>query len=450
MADVAVIGAGVAGLAAASRLAEAGFEVVVFEQGPRLGGRASAFTDRATGERVDNGQHVLFGCYEETYAFLRRVGAEHLAPLQPRLELPMAGPDGRIVALRCPDLPAPWHLLAGLLRWPALPWSDRLAALRVGRAIAGAQRTGTESFIGSIDPAWTVDDWLDSLRQPATIRRWLWHPLAVAALNQTADVAAASPFVRVLVGLFAPSPTAAAVGLAAVPLDEMYAEPARRFVEARGGRVLLRTPATVEVEADGVVAVSATNVYEPVRAVISSVPWHAFQSIWADDVPAALAGVADAASATTSSPIVTVNLWFDGPVMDAQFIGMVDAPIHWIFNKAAIVGERLSHLAVVTSAAEELTASSNDRTTATTVEHLKQVLPRVAHRRLERSVVVREQRATFSVAPGAPRRPRAETPVRGFFLAGDWTDTGLPATIEGAALSGHKAADLAARFLGRS
>lgn len=450
MADVAVIGAGVAGLAAACRLADAGFEVVVVDQAPRPGGRASAFTDRATGERVDNGQHVLFGCYEETYTFLRLIGAEALAPLQSRLELPMAGVDGRIVHLRCPNLPPPWHLLAGVLRWPALPWSDRLAALRVGRAITDARRDGIDALIEAIDPAWTVDDWLDSLRQPVTIRRWLWHPLAVAALNQTADVAAAAPFVRVLVGLFAPSRLAASIGMASVPLDEMYAEPARRFIEARGGRIHLRTPATVDVEAGRVAGISTPAFRESARAVISSVPWHAFRSIWSETIPAALEEVAAAASVTTSSPIVTVNLWFDGPVMDEPFIGMVDAPIHWIFNKAAIVGERLTHLAVVTSAADDLTASSNDTTTATTVEHLKRVLPRVARRQLVRSVVVREQRATFSVAPGGPPRPGAETGLRGFFLAGDWTDTGLPATIEGAAISGHTAADLAARFLGRS
>ena len=449
-ADVAVSGAGVAGLSAAARLADAGLKVLVLEQGPRLGGRASAFTDRASGERVDNGQHVLFGCYHETYALLRLVGAADLAPLQPRLDLAMAAPDGRIVHLSCPDVPPPWHLLAGLLRWSVLPVRDRIAALRVGRVIRGARHEGPDALAGAIDPALTVDGWLDTLGQPPAIRRWLWHPLTVAALNQTADVAAAAPFVRVIAGLFGPAPEDSAVGLARVPLDEMYAEPARRFIEARGGRILLRSPARVVVDGGRVVAVSSPDGDVEVSAVVSSVPWHAFGSIWRDEVPPVLQDVAASAAALASSPIVTVNLWFDGPVMDEAFIGLVDSPIHWVFDKAAIVGERLTHLAVVTSAADTLAASSNDEVTSATVGHLAGVLPRVRERRLIRSVVVREHRATFSVAPDAPARPPAGTGLPGFYLAGDWTATGLPATIEGAAQSGRVAAGLVRAFLGRA
>lgn len=445
--DVAVIGAGVAGLSAAVRLAAAGLTVAVFERAPRLGGRASAFTDRASGERVDNGQHVLFGCYRETYDLLRLVGAAELAPLQPRLRLPMAGPDGRIVPLVCPDVGAPWHLLAGLLRWPALPLTDRLAALRVGRVLRRARGGRVNDLVNSIDPSLTVDDWLDHLGQPAAVRQWLWHPLTVAALNETADVAAARPFVRVVADLFGPSRHDSAVGLARVPLDELYAEPARRFVEARGGHVLLRTPAEVVVDGSRAVGVMTREGEVRARAVVSSVPWFAFGSLWRQAVPPALETIAAAAAAMRSSPIVTVNLWFDGPVMDEPFIGLVGAPIHWVFDKAAIVGERLTHLAVVTSAADHLASADNDAVTRATLDAVAAVLPRAGGRRLMRSVVVREHRATFSVAPGEPARPGPATGVEGFFLAGDWTDTGLPATIEGAALSGRRAAELVAAFL---
>jgi uncharacterized protein with NAD-binding domain and iron-sulfur cluster len=130
--------------------------------------------------------------------------------------------------------------------------------------------------------------------------------------------------------------------------------------------------------------------------------------------------------------------------MDHQFIGLVDAPIHWVFNKSAILREQATHLAVVTSGADALASADNDAVTRLTVSHLERVLPRLRGRTLLRSVVVREQRATFSLAPGGPARPAAATDVPGFWLAGDWTNTGLPATIEGAVVSGHRAADLVA------
>src|SRR5690606_21473316 len=199
------------------------------------------------------------------------------------------------------------------------------------------------------------------------------------------------------------------------------------------------------------VAVTSASDRLPARAVVSSVPWYAFRSIWpGGEAPRVLQDVAEAAEATESSPIVTVNLWFDGPVMDEPFIGLVDAPIHWVFNNAAIVGEQASHLAVVTTAAHALASASNDAVASTTIELLRAVLPRIRERTLVRSVVVRAHRATFSVAPGAPARPGATTGVSGLFLAGDWIDTGLPATIEGAAESGRIAADLAMAFVRQS
>ena len=441
MTDVVVIGAGCAGMAAASALAESGRRVVVVERAPRLGGRATAFTDAATGERVDNGQHVIFGCYRETYAMLRRVGADHLAPLQRGLSLAMIGTDGRRFDLACPSLPPPWHLVAGVLRWGALSWRDRLSMAPVGRAIARARTIGAEAFAAEVPSDLTVSDWLIAMRQPQRLKDWLWHPLTLAALNQEPDVAAAQPFLRVVGELFGPRPEDAAVGVSSVPLDELYAEPARRFIEERGGTVIAGEPATVEMGADGAVCGVRTPTRTiAARAVVSTVPWFAFRSIWEGDPPPDVAAIAVAAEAMESSPIVTVNLWLDGPVLDVPFVGLVNSPIHWVFDKRQIVGAGADHLALVTSGASELAAVDNPAATARAWDALRAVLPGAASRRVVRSVVVRERRATFSLAPGGPRRPPTATPLAGFYLAGDWTDTGLPATIEGAVLSGHRAA----------
>lgn len=448
-ADVVVIGAGLAGLAAAVRLAEHGLRVVVLDEAPRLGGRATSFTDRATGERVDNGQHVVFGCYRETYAFLRVIGAESTVPLQQALTLPMIGPDGAIRPLACPALPPPWHLVAGVLRWRAIPLADRMSAVRMGRLVREAHRDGAAQAAARVPEHWSVSDWLVHMGQSAALREWLWHPLAIAALNQAPEVAAAPPFVRVVAELFGRSRADAAVGLARLPLEECYGVPARRLIEGRGGEVRLRTAAVVDLDADGrLIGARTPGGAVSASAVISSVPWHAFGRLWADDVPEVLRTVAADAAAMASSPIVTVNLWFDASVMPAPFIGMVDGPMHWAFDKRAIFGDgRIGHVSVVASGAEEFNGLDNEAVSRAAVEQLSRVLPTVRAHPPRRSVVVRERRATFSLAPGAARRPAATTGLAGFYLAGDWTDTGLPATIEGAVLSGHRAADL---VLGRA
>ncbi len=436
-ADVVVIGAGVSGLSAAVRLADAGRRVAVLEATPRLGGRASTFTDPGTGEPVDNGQHVLFGCYRETYAFLRRLGTERLAPLDPALAVSMADATGSQRRLSCPPLPPPWHLVAGVLKWQALPWADRVSALRIAPAIRRLQ-TGS----AGLEPgAATVDDWLRAHGQSPGLRRWLWHPLAIAALNQAPDVASVGPFLEVLARLFGPRPEDSAIGLPVAPLVDLYAAPAARLVQERGGIVLTRTPATIVLDGAGaIVRVRGGGVSIGTRTVVSAVPWHALPRLWEGPPPAPLDGIHAAADRMASSPIVTVNLWFDRPVMRQRFVGLIGTTMHWAFDKSAIFGDGAAHVAMVASGARDLVGLENDRIVEVAVRELGRALPEARAGKLTRAVVVRERRATFSLAPGQPPRPGTTTGLEGFFLAGDWIATGLPATIESAVASGHAAA----------
>jgi squalene-associated FAD-dependent desaturase len=442
-ADVVVIGAGFAGLSAAVRLAEAGLSVDVAEEAPRLGGRATAFTDRETGERVDNGQHVLFGCYGATYEFLRRLGTDGLAPLQPRLNIAFASVNGRTARLACPPWRPPWHLMAGVLSWRALPARDRLSALRLAGLLREVRRDGAAAVADRVPADQTVAAWLETHGQRGALCEWLWNPLVLAALNQPPDLAAAAPFVRVLGELFGPRVEDSAVGLSRVPLDELYAEPARQYLERRGGRVVLKSPARIRLETNGSISHVIVD-GEPVdtRAVVSAVPWHALDRIWETHVPPTLAAVVGRATSMKSSPIVTVNLWFDGAVFDGPLVGLIGGPMHWVFDKRTIFGGQAGHVAVVASGASDLAAMENAAVTEAAMKHLEGALPRTRSRRLRRSVVVREQRATFSLAPGGPARPASATGLTGLYLAGDWVDTGLPGTIEGAVASGHRAADL--------
>jgi squalene-associated FAD-dependent desaturase len=442
--DVVVIGGGCAGLSAGVRLARDGARVLVLEAKARLGGRATSFDDRDSGEVVDNGQHVLLGCYTETLEFLGDIGAAGDVRVEPQLAVTMIDRLGRRSRLTCPALPSPLHLLAGVLEWDALKWRDRLAVLGMATPIRLARKAlRPGSTLQAASPGETVENWLIRNGQTQPIREMLWNPLALAALNQPPDQAAAPAFARVLAEMFGVDAKAAAVVLPGKPLEALYGEPAKRFIQARGGEVKTGAAASVRVEGDAVVAVDAAGATWPAPRVVSAVPWFALAELF-ESIPPALAPTVDRASHMAASPIVTVNLWFDARVLDEPFVGLPGRTMQWVFDKGLIFGEPASHLSTVSSGAASIVGQSNDALIALALDELSAALPRVRSARLVRATVVREPRATFSLAPGQPQRPPSETPIRGFFLAGDWIDTGLPATIESAVRSGHRAAALCA------
>jgi zeta-carotene desaturase len=473
--DAIVIGAGFAGLSAATALAERGSRVLVLEARPTLGGRATAFTDPVTGDRVDNGQHVMFGCYHETFRFLRRIGTESDVLVQPHLSIDSIDRDGRRSRLKCPALPSPFHLLAGLMTWSALGWRDRVAVLRLRRAISDLMRSekvrssGSPGSVpvassmaarsGSSCPSAASNNPVRFGEEPGspeteTVRKWLvehgqtprliellWEPLAVAGLNQSVDVAAAATFLAVLARVFGSDPRSASLVLPLKPLDELYALPARDYIERSGGAVETGAVACIDISGNApTVTVGDRRLRAP--TVICAAPWYALGNVFAGH-HAPLAAVLDAAAHTDASPIVTVNLWFDRVVTDQMLVGLPGRTMQWVFDKRTVFGERASHLSLVSSGAASVVGWSNRELIDLALKEVRGALPPARAAAMTRGVVVREKRATFSVAPGQPPRPSVETAVPGLFLAGDWTDTGLPATIEGAVESGHRAANAA-------
>jgi squalene-associated FAD-dependent desaturase len=439
--DVVVIGAGCAGLSAAARLASLGRRVVVLEARGRLGGRATAFRDRDSGEMVDNGQHVLVGAYFATLEFLREIGADQHVRAQPQLTVTMVDRGGRVSKLECPTtLPSPLHLIAGLMDWDALDWKDRMAALRMATPLRNAfrQSRGDNRRLAA-SPGETVDNWLIRNGQTARLREMLWEPLALAAMNQPPNEASAPPFARVLGEMFGGDARAASVVLPTRPLDEMYAVPAREYIEARGGAVITGAAATVHLADRRVTRITTTDQEWNPRVTIAAVPWFALPELFAGEI-APLAATLDAAKQTAPSPIVTVNLWYDRQVLDAPFVGLPGRAMQWAFDKRLVFGESASHLCLVSSGASPILSRTNDEIVAIADQELREALPAVARASLVRGAVIREPRATFSLAPGQPPRPATTTAVERLFLAGDWIDTGLPATIESAVRSGHLAA----------
>jgi hydroxysqualene dehydroxylase len=438
---VIVIGGGFAGLSAAVELARRGEKVLLLEARPRLGGRATAFTDRHTGERVDNGQHVLLGCYHETFAFLKTIGADENVRLQTTLDVPFIDSQGRRSRLQCPPLKPPWHLLGGLAEWSALGLRDRLAALKLAEPIRIARRQlrGDHSMMAA-SPGETVQGWLMRNDQTPRLCEMLWEPLALAALNQSPREAAAPMFARVLAQMFGGSATDAAIGIPVRPLDDMYANPARAYIEQRGGQVRTNAAARIVCDGERVAHVSVQEERLTADSVIAAVPWFALADLIVSP-PLSLAPVIRAAVGTSPSPIVTVNLWLDRQVLESSFVGLPGRTMQWVFDKRDAFGNDASHLSLVSSGAADVFGRGNDELIALAFSEILEALPDARRARLTRATVVREKRATFSLAPGQPPRPGARTGVQGLTLAGDWIETGLPATIESAVLSGRQAAE---------
>ncbi|HZI92628.1 MAG TPA: hydroxysqualene dehydroxylase HpnE [Patescibacteria group bacterium] len=433
---VVVMGGGFAGLSCATALAESGARVTLLEARRALGGRAGSFVDEATGEVVDNGQHLFMRCYRETRAFLDRIGTGHLLRFQKNLTVDYLH-HGHHSRLKCPGLPAPWHLLAGvlMLKGPAL--ADRLAVLRAGPAL---RRLRTPGGVESLE-ALTVTEWLDRLGQTSALRRWLWHPLAIATLNESPDIAPASLLASVLVEGFLHDSGSSALGVATVGLSELYTEAATRFIQQRGGAVRFGAAATalrcagprvtgVEIRDGGAVDADA---------FVSALP------------PAALARIGVPVAGLdrfASSPILSINLWIDRPlsgIAPFDFAGIVDGRIQWLFNKERILDGKAHHLAAVISAARDQVGRSNEELAAMAWDDVRTHLPAARAAQLVRSMVVRERTATFSATVQTePLRPGHRSPYDNLHLAGDWTERGLPATIETAVRTGHRCARLIA------
>jgi squalene-associated FAD-dependent desaturase len=436
---VVIIGGGFAGLAAAVELVARGRRVLLLERRAFLGGRAYSFTDQTTGDTVDNGQHLMMGCYHQTISFLEKIGARGKLKFQasPRVDF-LSERDGH-THFSCPPLPAPLHLLAGLARLGTIGWRDRIGALRVGMALR--HLNGNRGRLSEI----TVRDWLTELGQSERIQRCFWDLIALATLNEASERASADMFARVLDQAFLHTRGDSTMVISRVGLSDLYTVDARKFIEAHGGEVRLNaTVAQIEFEnhrAMGVTLRGGERI--AAEAVISAVPYFALKTMLPDEVIASSDSLRHLES-FTSSPIVSINLWYDEPITDLEFTGLLDSRIEWVFNKNAIAGEatkQRQHLALVISGAHEAATIPKEQLVEIAVSELRRFFPAARGQRPAHWFVVKERDATISHTVGTARlRPPQRTPFGNFFLAGDWTATGLPATIEGAVWSGQECA----------
>ena len=442
MSAAIVVGGGLAGLAAAVDLAAHGLRPTVLEARPHLGGRAYSFTDPTSGLQVDNGQHAMMGCYTHTLAFLERIGAAHKVVRQSNMRVAMR--DARLGegVIACAPLPSPLHVFGGVMGYRLLQLRERCQALVAGLRIARMYRRADPRLAAS-----TVGELLGALGQSAHSQASFWNPIAVATLNEAPARAAAAPFAAVLMRAFFGSRRDSQFVLSGVALSELYAEDARRFIEERGGRIEPHT-AVVGLEVAGGDRVTAVRLRDERRLVtnacVVALPPRALAALVPDGLrdSAPFRNLGDFAG----SPIVSLHLWLDRTVLMHEFVGLIGTTTQWIFNRSRLLRDAREAgqcLSAVISAGHDVVDWDNARIAATVLDDLRTVVPAARGAHVLHSIVVKERHATISTTPAADRRrPAPATSIGNLWLAGDWTATGLPPTIESAVLSGHRAAAL--------
>jgi len=457
-----VIGGGLAGITAAIALAKADHEVTLLEAKPRLGGATMSFT--RDGLVIDTGQHVFLRCCTAYRGLLDRLGMAAHAPLQPRFDVPVVAP-GRTARMKRRRVPAPFHMLPALLGYPFLTWKERmrlsLAALAF-RRLDEADRKTDELRLG---------DWLEAHGQDERTRRVLWDLFSVSSLNVPGDDASlALAAVVVKTGLLGEA-DAADIGVPSLPLGELHGTAAARLLGKLGASVRLQTKVAAiepkgdheflirlgrggqdrtereggDAELDEVPAGDMAAGGEQILAdaVVLAVPHEQAAKL----IPAAAlpADAVDGWAGLGAAPIVNVHVIYDKKVMDVPFAAAVDSPVQWVFDRTRISGmhergDTGQYLAISLSAADEYANAPVAELRDKFVPALAELFPAAATATVTEFFVTREKRATFRQVPGTARlRPKAATDLPGLVLAGSWTDTGWPDTMEGAVRSGLNA-----------
>jgi zeta-carotene desaturase len=450
--DVIVVGSGAAGLSAAAALAGAGKRVMVLERKPYVGGRAYSYEHPALGEVVDS-QHVLLGCCTNLIGLSEQAGsADKIRWYDKQTFLE---PNGKSSTIATSNLPAPLHFAPSFVEMSMLGWKDKLGmALGLMEFFRGYPAEDNES----------VEDWLKRTRQTERSIRHFWNPIVTATLNDTVAHCSMRYAGKVFHELFLKSSTGGRLGIPTVPLSEFYAAIAR-LIEARGGTVQLR--ASVEAitqQDDGRWRVSVADRDYVADSVVLALPFEQTQKL----LPVIrlnehYAGLASNTrdelelklAQQTHSSYTSVLLWFDREITDLDHAWLLDTTIEWFFNKSRIrkyAPEKGSYVELVIPSSGAQLSQTREEILSSALGELQMFFPEVKRAKLVKSGVLKEARATFSVVPGLDRfRPGAKTGWPGFFLAGDWTATEWPSTMESAVRSGRLAAgavmDDGTRFL---
>ena len=431
---VCIIGGGFAGLAAAVFLDNLGFEVSLFEKKPVLGGRTYSFRDKKTGDWVDNGQHLLIGAYHETLKLLGNIGATRHLKIPQKTEVALISDQNKPLTFTLPRLPVPFNLMVSFLRMNCFTWSDRFHFLKMGLEL---HKTA---------PSETVLEWLKRHKQSGKAICNFWEPLTYATLNDDPSVAEAAMLKVVLTKGFLSSPADSRMVLAVSHLNDLLAKPALTYLTLRGQKIKTGVGITKIHLLDGKVQGVELEDGEMIKSdiYISAVPFASLLRLipegFIDSIP-----YFGNLKKLSSAPIVSINLWFDRDVIPHDFVGAAGKKVHWYFNKNRIYGKDESpfHVMGVISGAYNLNDSSKEEIQKIVLAEMKELFPKMQEAILVHSLINKEREATLSPKVGSDEcRPTQQSPFENFFVIGDWTNTGLPATIESAVVSAKLAVNL--------
>jgi squalene-associated FAD-dependent desaturase len=447
--SVIVIGGGLAGLAAGVALAEAGRRVRLFEQRPFLGGRATSYV-LPSGEHVDNCQHVTFGCCTNLEDFYRRVGCADKIRFFDWLLL--RDPQGRTGRFQSGLLPAPLHIIESFAFFSPLSLWDKLS---IGRAMLDIlQHQGKTPDLqepGGI----SMLEWLDRRGQTKRAIDRFWRVVLVSALSEELDRIDARYGIDVFWKTVLLNRTGYRMGIPVIPLAELY-DGCKGEIERRGGEVTFRAPVRgLHLENGEITGVRFDEGREEsADAYVFALPHTALAELLPESLKQSDPSLSNLDKLNVS-PITGVHFWFDRPVMKEPFLTLLDTVTQWIFNKTALYGDSKGrspsasegqYLQLVISASYDLMLKSRQEIIDLCLGELRVALPAAREANLVKATVIKEPAATFSPEPGVDRwRPKQSTSIPRLFLAGDWTATGWPATMEGAVRSGYLAAEAVLR-----
>ena len=436
---VAVLGGGLAGLSAARSLVEMGFDVTLVEKRPFLGGRAFSFYSRETDIEVDNGQHVFMGCCTYYIDFLRAINAYGDAVLQDSLRAEVAL-DGVRGTLSSSPMLGPFHLIPSFIRYPHIGASDKIRALF---GLLKASLTDRRKNVESLDSQ-TFYDWLKSNHQSERTIENLWNLIILPTLNDDVRSVNADMALMVVQQGLLKKPRDASIGYARVGLSSIAGVPGRQFIEDNGGSVILRKSLQSLLFdgdiVDGAQLSDGTTLQAD--AYVSALPYETLLDLLppklvTDPFFGPIAGL-------TSAPIVNVHLWYDRQVMKDAFIAFLESPIQWVFNRSLIQGKpdpSGQYVCISLSGAWDFIDRPKGELKEMFEEEMMRVFPLARSAAIRKSLIIKQPNATFRCVPGvSSRRPSQTTPIDNLFLAGDWTNTDWPSTMEGAVRSGVYAA----------
>src|SRR5580693_3398621 len=454
---VAVAGGGLAGLAAACALADSGFRVTLFERRPYLGGRASSYEHPGTGEVVDNCQHVLFRVCTNLVEFYRRIGVED--KIRWFDEMTFIEPGGRTSVMRAAPLPAPLHTAPSFFGFPFLSAKDKLV---ISRALAALTLTSQP------DTGRSFLDWCNQHGQTSNAIERFWKPILVSALSEDLDLISISAAVQV-VRESMKSPSARHMGVPSIPLTDLYNR-AGDYIRARGGEINFRNPLETFSPEPSQVRIRVGDAEEVFDYLVLALPYESLERVL-PQTPESTA-LREKLTHFESSPITGIHLWFDRQISDLDHAVLLDRTVQWMFHKSrllqrarevhdlsravnastkkrALAPEGGSYIELVVSASTDLIDKSRAEIVDLAVKEVREFFPAARAANLVKSTVIKEVHATYSPRPGIDAyRPQQSTTWPRVFVAGDWTATGWPATMEGAVRSGYLAAEALLRATG--